>query len=161
MAKSVFLSFHYDRDAWRVQQIINIGALQEQTILTAQKWEQVKRKGDAAIRKWIAEQMSYKRAVVVLVGNQTANRPWVRHEIAYAWDNRKPLVGIRIHGLRDRQQKTDRAGENPFSKVKLEGGGSVDDYVPLHTPSGTSSQAVFASITKNLTNWVEGASKRS
>ncbi len=161
MAKSVFFSFHYDRDAWRVQQIINIGALEEQTILTAQKWEEVKRKGDAAIEKWIAEQMSYKRAVVVLVGNQTANRPWVRHEIAYAWDNRKPLVGIRIHGLQDRNRKTDRAGENPFLKVKLKGGGSVGDYVPLHTPSGTSSQAVFATITKNLTGWVEGAYKRS
>lgn len=161
MAKSVFFSFHYDRDAWRVQQIINIGALEEQTILSAQKWEQVKRKGEAAIKEWIAEQMSYKRAVVVLVGNQTANRPWVRHEIAYAWDTRKPLVGIRIHGLRDRHQKTDPAGENPFLKVNLKGGGSVADYVPLHTPSGTGSQAVFASITKNLNGWVEGAYKRS
>ncbi len=160
MAKSVFLSFHYDRDAWRVQQIINIGALAEQTILTAQKWEQVKRKGNAEIEKWIAEQMSYKRAVVVLVGNQTANRPWVRHEIAYAWDNHKPLVGIRIHGLRDRNQKIDRPGENPFSKVKLKGGGAVGDYVPLYDPSGSTSQAVFASITRNLIGWVDSAYKR-
>ncbi len=92
MAKSVFYSFHYDRDAWRVQQIIQMGALEGQPILNAQQWEEVKRKGDAAIEKWIADQMAYKSAVVVLIGAQTASRPWVRHEIAYAWDNHKPLA---------------------------------------------------------------------
>ena len=92
MAKSVFYSFHSDRDAWRVQQIIQMGALEGQPILNAQQWEEVKRKGDAAIEKWIADQMAYKSAVVVLIGAQTASRPWVRHEIAYAWDNHKPLA---------------------------------------------------------------------
>src|SRR5690606_38219031 len=87
MARSVFYSFHYDRDAWRVQQIINMGAVEGQTILNAQEWEAVKRQGDSAIQKWIKDQMAYKSAVVVLVGAQTANRPWVRYEIAYAWDN--------------------------------------------------------------------------
>lgn len=28
MAKSAFFSFHYDRDAWRVQQVINMGKLE-------------------------------------------------------------------------------------------------------------------------------------
>jgi hypothetical protein len=26
---AVFFSFHYERDAWRVQQILNMGALEE------------------------------------------------------------------------------------------------------------------------------------
>ncbi len=59
MAKSVFYSFHYNRDAWRVQQIIQMGALEGQRILNAQQWEEVKRKGDAAIKKWIASLSSY------------------------------------------------------------------------------------------------------
>lgn len=161
MAKSVFDSFHYDRDAWRVQQIIQMGSLEGQTILNAQDWEAVKRKGDAAILKWIKDQMSYKSAVVVLVGAQTANRPWVRQEIAYAWDNYKPLVGIRIHGLSDRGGNTDTSGNNPFSQVTLKGGGTVGDYVPLYTPSGYTSQQVYASIKNNLTTWVGNAYKRS
>lgn len=160
MAKSVFYSFHYDRDAWRVQQIIQMGALEGQTILNAQEWEAVKRQGEAAIKKWIHDQMAYKSAVVVLVGAQTADRPWVRHEIAYAWDNHKPLVGIRIHGLADRNGNTDSAGANPFTKVTLKGGGTVGDYVPLHTPSGYSSQTVYADIKEHLTTWVNGAYKR-
>lgn len=161
MAKSVFYSFHYDRDSWRVQQIINIGALEGQFILNAQEWEAVKRQGDAAIKKWISDQMSYKSAVVVLVGSQTASRPWVRYEIAYAWDNYKPLVGISIHGLLDRNGYSDSAGSNPFLEVRLKNGGTVGEYVPLYTPSGFTSQQVYADIKTNLATWVGNAYKRS
>lgn len=161
MAKSVFFSFHYDRDAWRVQQVINMGKLDGQPLLSAQKWEEVKRRGDQAIKNWIAEQMKYKSAVVVLVGAQTAQRPWVKHEIAYAWDNYKPLVGVRINGLADQSGDTDTQGANPFKAVNLQGGGTVGDYVPLYTPSGSTSQQVYASINTNLSTWVDHAYKRS
>lgn len=160
MAKSVFYSVHYDRDVWRVQQINQMGALEGQPILNAQDWKVVKRKGDAAIKKWIADQMAYKSAVVVLTGAQTASRPWVRHEIAYAWDNHKPLVGIRIHGLEDRNGYTDSCGEDPFSKVTLKGGGTVGDFVPVYNPSGSNSQGVYATIKANLTTWAGNAYKR-
>ena len=160
MARSVFFSFHYDRDAWRVQQIIQMGALEGQPILSAQGWEEVKRRGKDAIEEWIRKQMAYKSAVVVLVGAQTATREWVRYEIAYAWDNRKPLVGLRIHGLADVDGKTDSPGENPFAKVAIKSGGTVGDRVPLHTPAGLNSQGVYASIKSNLIGWVEGAYAR-
>lgn len=159
MARSVFYSFHYARDAWRIQQIINMGALEGQTILNPQKWEEIKRRGAAAIERWIAEQMAYKSAVVVLVGAETAKRPWVQHEIAYAWNRRKPLVGIRINGLADRDGRTDAAGANPFSKVSLNGGGTVGDHVPLKTPKGATSRDVYADIERNLRTWVDDAYK--
>lgn len=161
MARSVFYSFHYDRDAWRVQQVIKIGALEGQPILNAQDWEAVKRKGDKAIEEWIAAQMAYKKAVVVLVGAETASRPWVKHEITKAWDGRKPLVGIRVHGLADSAGKTDRSGANPFEQVKLKNGLTVANYVPLHTPSGVTSKDVYASIASNIEGWVDGAVSRS
>jgi hypothetical protein len=161
VAKSVFFSFHYERDAWRVQQIINMGAVEGQTILNPQKWEEVKRQGNQAIEQWIAQQMAYKSAVVVLVGAQTANRPWVQHEIAYAWDNRKPLVGVRIHGLADRYGNTDTPGSDPFSQVTLRGGGTVADHVSLHSPTGRNSQEVYADIKANLETWAANAYKRS
>jgi Thoeris protein ThsB, TIR-like domain len=161
MAKSVFFSFHYDRDAWRVQQVMKMGALEGQPLLNAQKWEEVKRQGDAAIKRWIADQMARRSAVVALVGAQTAARPWVRHEIAYAWDNHKPLVGVRIHGLADRSGHAEVAGGDPFARVTLKGGGTVSDYVTLFTPRGSSTQAVYADIKSNLTTWVANAYKRS
>ncbi|MEU6138074.1 TIR domain-containing protein [Nocardioides sp. NPDC047086] len=161
MAKSAFFSFHYDRDAWRVQQVMQMGKLEEQEILSPQKWEQVKRQGDQAIKNWIADQMKYKSAVVVLVGAQTAGRRWVKHEIAYAWDNKKPLVGVRINGLSDRNGNTDLKGANPFNEVNLKGGGTVGEYVSLHSPGGSTSQQVYANIKANLSDWVDGAYKRS
>ncbi|HMJ03248.1 MAG TPA: TIR domain-containing protein [Conexibacter sp.] len=161
MAKTVFYSFHYERDAWRIQQILKMGALEGQPILNAQKWEEIKRRGRAAIEKWIAEQMAYKSAAVVLVGAETAKRPWVKHEIVYAWNRRKPLVGIRINGLADRARKTDSPGANPFAQIALPGGGTVGDHVPLYTPRGSNSATVYASIKENLTTWVDGAYKRS
>ncbi len=120
VTKSAFFSFHYDRDHWRVQQVLNMGSLEGQTTLNHQKWEEVKRQGDAAIKRWIDEQMNGKSVVVVLVGAQTADREWVRYEIAHAWDNHKPLVGIRIHGLQNEQGRTDQASPNPFSLVQLQ-----------------------------------------
>lgn len=159
MTKSVFYSFHYERDSWRVQQIVQMGAVEGQTILNAQGWEEVKRKGNAAIETWITDHMAYKSALVVLVGAQTAQRPWVDYEIRYAWDNKKPVVGIRIHGLADRTGHTDSAGANPFEKIGLKSGKKLSDYVPLITPSGASSQAVYADIKNNLTSWVDRAVK--
>lgn len=161
MAKSVFFSFHYARDAWRVQQVVKMGALEGQPILNPQKWEEVKRRGDQAIKNWIAEQMKYKSAVVVIVGAQTAQRPWVKHEIASAWDNHKPLVGVRIHALADGNGQTDTQGADPFKMVNLKGGGTVADYVTLHNPTGSTSQQVYATVKSNVSYWVDNAYKRS
>ncbi|WP_127479096.1 TIR domain-containing protein [Nocardioides pantholopis] len=160
MAKSVFFSFSYDRDAWRVQQVLKMGALEGQPLLNSQDWEAVKRRGDTAIEKWIDEQMAYKKAVVVLVGNDTADRRWVRYEIAKAWDAKKPLVGIKIHGLADSKGFTDRPGKDPFATVTLKGGGTVADYVTLHSPTGSNSQQVHNAISRNLTAWVDNAYQR-
>lgn len=39
---SVFYSFHYARDNWRVQQIMNIGQVERNPLLSHQEWEQIK-----------------------------------------------------------------------------------------------------------------------
>jgi hypothetical protein len=158
---AVYYSFHYDRDNWRVQQVMNMGQLDGQPILTSQDWEAVKKRGKAAIEQWIADNMAYKSAVVVLVGRETSTREWVRYEIIKAWNDKRPLVGVRIHGLKDGDGKTDIAGPNPFSEIKLDNGGNIGQYVTLHTPAGADSQAIYDSINKNIVTWANGAYKRS
>jgi len=161
MARSTFVSFHYERDCWRVQQVLRMGAIEGQEILPAQEWESVKQQGKQAIEDWIENQMKYKAAVVVLIGAQTAARPWVKYEIAKAWNDRRPLVGVWIHGLKDSSGSTDTVGANPFEKVTLDNGGSVADHVPVHTPFGSDSNQVYDSIKNNLESWVVNAYKRS
>ncbi len=90
----VFYSFHYDNDVFRVQQIRNMGVVDGNVPVSPNDWEQVKRKGDAAVEKWIDDSLKYKRCVIVLIGSQTANRPWVKYEIKRAWQLKKGLFGI-------------------------------------------------------------------
>ena len=44
----------------RVQQIRNIGVIEGNEPVSPNKWEEIKRKGDAAIEDWIDENMKYK-----------------------------------------------------------------------------------------------------
>ena len=159
-AVAVFFSFHYDRDNWRVQQVMNMGAIEGQPLLKAQEWEEAKRKA-GGIQNWIDQQMKYKTALVVLIGAQTASRPWVKYEIEKAWNDKKRLVGVRIHGLEDANRKTDSKGANPFDKVSLSDGKKASDYVPVFDPSGTDSRAVYASIKNNIKTWVDRGYKPS
>lgn len=160
MARSIFASFYYDGDSTRVQQVLNMGAIEGDSLVTAQEWESVKYKTDAAIEKWIHEQMLRKSAVVVLVGARTSTRKWVDYEIRKAWDDYRPLVGIRIHGLKGLDGKPSTAGANPFAKVGLTGGSTLDSHIDLHDPAGADSKSVYASIANNLDSWIANAKSR-
>lgn len=161
MARSIFASFYYDGDADRVQQVLKMGAIESDSLVTAQAWESVKYKTDAAIENWIQTQMLRKSAVVVMVGTATASRKWVDYEIRKAWDDRRPLVGIRIHSLKNLAQQTSSAGPNPFANVSLKDGSRLDSRVDLHDPPGADSKAVYASIAANVDRWIANARKRS
>ncbi|MEW2379289.1 TIR domain-containing protein [Micromonospora sp. NPDC047812] len=152
MAKSVFFSFHYERDVHRVQLVRNINALEGQPLLNAQRWEEVRRKGATAIEEWIHGQMAYKKAVIVLVGQETASRPWVIYEIEKAWTDKKPLLGIRIHGLSS-FGTTDRLGANPFEKANI--GSSIPIFDPTATDwqGNIDSQTTYKNLATNLEWW--------
>ncbi len=134
-----------------------MGAIEGDQIVDDNSWEQVKKGGDPAIEKWIKTQMSSCDVVIVLVGDKTASRPWVNFEIRYAWDNKYPIFGIRVHGLKSVDGYTSTAGTNPFQSINLSNGKLLSDYVPLHAPSGGTSQEVYANIKSNIRNWIKDA----
>lgn len=158
--KRVFLSFHYANDSWRVQQIKNMGKIEEQPILSYNKWEEIKQGGDEAIKRWINSQMDGKSCLVVLIGSATANRKWVNYEIRRAWDNNKSVVGLYIHKLKDFNESQSSKGNNPFSYISLKNGKKLDEYVPCINPSGSTSNEVYGWIKNNLENIVDKAVKR-
>jgi hypothetical protein len=59
---------------------------------------------------------------VLLIGAGTADREWVQHEILKSWNRGNGFVGIRIHNLKDQDQKTDTAGRNPLDDFELPDG---------------------------------------
>ena len=81
MARKVFYSFHYQADGWRASKVRNIGVVEGNAPATDNKWEEVKRGGDAGIKRWIDEQLAGRTCTIVLVGAETAARQWVKYEI--------------------------------------------------------------------------------
>ncbi|MCP9338172.1 TIR domain-containing protein [Stutzerimonas xanthomarina] len=158
MARNVFFSFHYRNDFWRTQQVRNIGALDGQKLYTPNEWEEVKKKGSAAIEKWIDGSLVGKSCLVVLVGSETASRPWVVKEIIKGWNAGKGVVAIRINKLLDANGNSSTAGANPLDQVALKNGTvSLSSYAQLITPVGADSKAVYASIQANIEQWIEDA----
>lgn len=153
---AVFYSFHYGRDVHRVQLVRNIGFIEGQPLLNAQEWEAVRARGSSAIAAWIDEQMKYKTAVVVLVGRETASRPWVQYEIQRAWDIKKPLLGIRIHGLSS-MGTVDSIGPDPFTHISgFEGrnpGLEIYDPTVRDWSGSVDSKATYQNLANNIRDW--------
>lgn len=155
MAKrQVFYSFHYDNDVFRVQQIRNIGALEDNKPVSANEWESVKKGGEASIKKWIDDNLRYKSCVVVLVGEETANRKWVRYEIEKAWELGKGLVGVYIHNLKDPRTGNSSKGKNPFDQFAFDDGTKLSSVVKCYNPNPYDA---YNDIKDHLEDWIEEA----
>jgi hypothetical protein len=158
MARKVFYSFHYDLDAWRASQVRNMGVIEGNAPVSDNIWEAVKKGGDKAIEKWIADQLVGKSCAVVLVGAQTAGRKWVIHEIKEAWNANNGVVGIRIHSLKDVAGNLGNYGANPFDQLSLQNGTKLlSSVVKLYDPPGLQSKDAYKHINDNLAAWVEEA----
>lgn len=151
---AVFYSFHYDRDIKRVKLIENMRALDFQKVLNHQEWEQVKKGGDTAVRNWIDSQMLYKNAVIVLIGKETSSRRWVKYEIKKSWEDKRPLLGIRIHGLSSMGDGADPKGSNPFDVVAGVYGVPVFDPTQTDWRTGKiDTKATYNYLADNLKSW--------
>jgi len=130
-----------------------MGVIDGDEPVSANEWEQLKRKGDAAIENWIAENMKYKRCVVVLIGSDTSTRPWVKHEIKVAWEQKKGLLGIYIHNLKCPRTGQCAKGANPFLSWNV-GSQSMASLVSTYEPNPYDA---YGDISENLQSWVASA----
>ena len=160
MARRCFYSFYYKSDATRASLVRNMGVVKGNRPATDNDWETVTKGEDAAIKKWISDQMKGRSCTVVLVGANTANRKWINHEIVKSWDDGMGVVGIYIHGLKDLNGNIATKGNNPFDYITH---GStkkkLSTIVKCYNPSGTNSKDRYAWIKKHLANAVEEAIK--
>jgi len=155
--RQIFYSFHYANDVMRVAQIRSIGALEDNKPVAANDWEEVKRKGDAGIKKWINDNMAYRSCVVVMVGAETANRKWVKYEIEKAWNDGKGVLGIYIHNVKCPNNGKSIKGANPFDSFTLNNGTKkLSSVVKCYNPNTSDA---YNDIRNNLENWIEEAIK--
>ena len=162
--RQVFYSFHYKEDVWRTSQVRNIGFVEGNRPVTDNDWEQVKRGGDTAIKRWINNQMEYRSCTIVLVGEKTSGRKWINYEIKESWRQGMGVVGIYIHELKNRFGETASQGKNPFSDIHVfDNQKSTAKLIPLSSivrcllPKGRDSKERYDWITARLARIVEAS----
>lgn len=156
MGRKVFFSFHFKNDCWRTGQVRNIGKIEGNKPVSDNDWEEVKKKGDSEISKWIDGQLKGKTCVIVLIGEKTAGRKWIKYEIKKAWELGKGIVGIKIHNLKDSDGNQSSEGRNPFEDFKVDGE-KLSDIVKVYNPPYKISTNVYKNIEENIEAWVEEA----
>ena len=174
MSRRVFFSFHYELDNWRASQIRNIGVIEGNTPINDNDWETITRGGDTAIQKWIDQQIHGRSCAIVLIGNKTTGRKWIKYEIEKAWKAGKGVVGIYIHNLKDKNGTQASKGKNPFDDTRINSS-KLSNIVKAYDPPTDSdftkilkwlrvaiskdkeSKYVYNYIKTNIKNWVEEA----
>lgn len=151
MARRVFFSFHYEPDSWRASQVRNIGVVDGNSPVTDNDWERVTRGGDAAIERWIEQQLNGKSCTMLLIGENTAGRKWIDYEIRRSWDLGKGVVGIYIHNLKNRDGDQAARGRNPFQ------GSPLAQIVRAYDPPFRASTDVYDYIGEMIERWVDEA----
>jgi hypothetical protein len=153
LAATVYYSFHHKRDADRIRLVGEIDGVQGQPLLDREEWTGVKAGGNRAVKDWIDEKMAAADAVVVLIGADTAVRHWVRYEIEKAWEDGRPLLGVRIHGLASSTGAADEEGTDPFERVEGVHGVPVFDPTSTDADGVIDTQATYENLRSQLADW--------
>lgn len=146
MARKVFYSFHFDNDNWRAGQVRNIGSVEGDKPVAGNKWEEVKSKSDSTIKQWIDDNLKDKSCLVVLIGEKTSERKWVKYEIERAWELGKAVCGIYINKLEDSNGNQSKKGNTPLGS-----------HIPVFESGYFSSKYIYDDIKNNISELVEKA----
>ena len=104
MARRVFFSFEYSHDVSRANVVRKSWVAQGKEaagFVDAAAFEEVKKGGDAAIKKWIQDQLQGTSVTVVLVGSHTCSSYYVDYEIQQSEARGNGLLGIDISKIKD------------------------------------------------------------
>jgi hypothetical protein len=132
-----------------------MGVLEGNKPASDNDWEEVK-KADSTIQKWIDGQLNGKSVAIILIGSKTAGRKWIKYEIKKAWKDKKGVLGIYIHNLKDRDGNQSSKGNNPFDDFNI-GEKKLSSIVKAYDPPLLKSTNVYDHIKGNLADWIEKA----
>jgi MTH538 TIR-like domain (DUF1863) len=158
MARRVFYSFHYKPDCSRAAQVRNMGLVEGNKPASDNDWETITKGGDSRIKEWIDGQLDGKSCNVVLIGENTAGRKWIKYEIETAWNSGKGVVGVHIHRLKDLDGNQSSKGSNPFEDFTMKKDASkLSGIIKVYNPPHTDSKDAYSYIKANLADWIEEA----
>src|SRR5690606_9533964 len=82
-------------------------------------WEDEKKEGELALKRYINKHLQGTSVTCVLIGTETYSRKWVRYEIFKSLQKGNKLVGIFIHKIKGKDDRTATKGPNPFEHLAL------------------------------------------
>jgi len=103
MVRRVFFSFEYG-DVSRAMVVRNSWVTRGREaagFVDAANFEEIKRQGDAAIKRWINNQLLGTSVTVVLVGKNTRDSRWVNYEIEKSIEMGNGLLFVDISQIKD------------------------------------------------------------
>lgn len=116
--RKVFFSFHYKPDVHRAWVVRNSWITKEDRtesgFFDASVFEAKQRESKDSLKNFLRDGMNGTTVTCVLIGTETALRPWVRYELVRGFHRGNGLFGIRIHNIKNLQKVTATSGPNPF-----------------------------------------------
>lgn len=85
--------FHYENDIFRVNQVRDCNVVVSADVagfFDHSEYEDAKRRGDAAVKAMILDHLRHTTVTVVLIGTETAYRPYVQFEIEESVKRKNP-----------------------------------------------------------------------
>jgi len=161
MARRAFFSFHYENDVWRANIVRNSWVTKPDResagFVDAADFEEIKKGGDAAIKRWIDKQLEGTSVTVVLIGTDTSNREYVKYELQKSYQKGNGLLGIYIHQVKDKNGNTSKKGSNQFGEIGKDASGN-----PVYFSIGYPCYDwVDNNGYNNLGSWIEAAAKKA
>jgi len=119
--RRTFFSFHFQPDNQRAEVVqqswVTKGDRQSAGFFDGSAFETKKRTSEDALKDFLTEQLKGTSVTCVLVGSQTAFRPWVRYELVRSFHRGNGLLAVRVHSIRDWNSQPAAEGLNPFDNL--------------------------------------------
>src|SRR5438105_6843083 len=109
MARRTFFSFHYTDDIWRANQVRNsnvVAGSDTAGFFDHSEYEDAKKSGPEAIKRMIMKHLNNTSVTVVLIGSQTAQRPWVKFEIEQSVARKMGFLGVYFNIVKNKNAQT-------------------------------------------------------
>ena len=168
MARSVFFSFHYQRDIMRVQVVkqhyVTKGTYIAAGFFDGSLEERAKKDGDDVVKRLINKGLHGSSVTCVLIGKETYTRRWVDYEIFKSIEMGMGVFGVRINQIADARRVSepmrgkDEAGASPFDYLGY--GRREEELVPKIKDSDGWKDAPYQSpITEVAALYLEGTDR--
>jgi MTH538 TIR-like domain (DUF1863) len=122
MNRRTYLAFHFENDLWRVNQIraeLEAPRSSQAGFLDEAEYGAALHQDKDTIRRLIRERVAGTSVTLVLIGSETASRPFVHLQIEASIANKNGFLGIHVHAIDDESGEPSASGPPPLLPAEI------------------------------------------